>query len=43
MAHIQDELAYSSRVTVNTAYGPVTGGRATTGAVIFLGNLSHVF
>ena len=38
MAHLHDELAQNSaRVSVDTPYGPVIGGRAANGAVIFLG------
>ncbi|KIK65101.1 hypothetical protein GYMLUDRAFT_39488 [Collybiopsis luxurians FD-317 M1] len=37
MAHIHDELALSpARVTVETRYGKVTGGRASNGAAVFL-------
>lgn len=37
-AHIQDELVASpARVTVQTRYGPVTGGKAKNGAIVFLG------
>ena len=37
-AHIQDELlANSTRVTVQTRNGPVTGGKADNGAIAFLG------
>ena len=44
MAHLHDELARNPvRVYVNTAYGPVIGGRAANDAVIFLGNLSLSF
>jgi hypothetical protein len=36
--HLQDELlASSARVTVETAFGAVIGGRAANGAVAFLG------
>ena len=36
--HLQDELARSAdRVTVETQFGPVTGGRALNGAAVFLG------
>jgi hypothetical protein len=36
--HLHDELAKNpARVTVQTAFGPVVGGRATSGSVIFLG------
>ena len=38
-AHLHDELASNPRVSVNTPYGPVVGGRASNEAVIFLGNL----
>lgn len=39
-AHLHDELARNpARVSVETLYGPVVGGRATNEAVIFLGNL----
>ncbi|KAF8957122.1 Alpha/Beta hydrolase protein [Flammula alnicola] len=35
--HLHDELARNrARVTVDTAFGPVTGGRATNGSVVFL-------
>ncbi|KIY66537.1 carboxylesterase [Cylindrobasidium torrendii FP15055 ss-10] len=35
--HLSEELANSAeRTTVETAYGPVTGGRASNGAVVFL-------
>ncbi|GLB41542.1 putative carboxylesterase family protein [Lyophyllum shimeji] len=35
--HLQDDLAQNpARVVVNTRYGPVTGGRASTGAAAFL-------
>ncbi|KAF9528954.1 carboxylesterase [Crepidotus variabilis] len=35
--HLHDELAKSgARVTVDTVYGPVKGGRAANGAVVFL-------
>jgi hypothetical protein len=37
-SHLHDELAANStRVTVETAFGPVTGGRASNGAAVFLG------
>lgn len=36
--HIQDELLRNhDRITVQTQYGPVIGGRASNGAVGFLG------
>ena len=36
--HLHDELAKNpARVTVQTAFGPVVGGRASNGSVIFLG------
>ena len=36
--HIHDELAKNpARVTIQTAFGPVVGGRATNGSVVFLG------
>ncbi|TEB33306.1 alpha/beta-hydrolase [Coprinellus micaceus] len=36
-AHIQDELVASpARVAVQTRYGPVTGGKAKNGAIVFL-------
>ncbi|PPQ70238.1 hypothetical protein CVT26_014485 [Gymnopilus dilepis] len=36
-AHLHDELARNpARVTVQTAFGPIVGGRATNGSVIFL-------
>ena len=39
-AHLHDELARNpARVSVDTRYGPVVGGRASNEAVIFLGNL----
>lgn len=39
--HLHDELARNpARVSVNTRYGPVVGGRASNEAVIFLGYLS---
>lgn len=39
-AHLHDELESNhARVSVNTRYGPVVGGRAANEAVIFLGNL----
>ncbi|KIM39628.1 hypothetical protein M413DRAFT_447103 [Hebeloma cylindrosporum] len=35
--HLHDELAKNpARVTVQTAFGPVVGGRATNGSVVFL-------
>ena len=38
--HLHDELARNpARVSVDTRYGPVVGGRASNEAVIFLGNL----
>ena len=38
--HLHDELARNpARVSVNTRYGPVVGGRASNEAVIFLGYL----
>ena len=39
-AHLHDELARNpARVSVDTRYGLVVGGRASNEAVIFLGNL----
>ena len=36
--HLHDELAKNPvRVTVQTPFGPVVGGRANNGSVIFLG------
>ena len=36
--HLHDELSQNpARVVVETQYGPVTGGRATSGATAFLG------
>ncbi|KAF8909271.1 carboxylesterase [Gymnopilus junonius] len=36
-AHLHDELASNpARVTVDTAFGPIAGGRATNGSVVFL-------
>ena len=36
--HLQDELAKSqASVTIQTQYGPITGGRALNGAAVFLG------
>ena len=38
---LQDDLSRSTeRVSVVTRYGPVTGGRASNGAAVFLGMLS---
>lgn len=38
MAHLHDELiASSARLTVDTRYGKVIGGRASNGAAVFLG------
>lgn len=42
--HIQDELLQNpERVTVQTQYGPITGGRASTGAAAFLGSYLSSF
>jgi hypothetical protein len=39
--HLHDELASNSaRVTVQTQFGPVTGGRAVSNAAAFLGALT---
>ena len=36
--HLQDEIARDpDRITVNTQFGPVKGGRAANGASVFLG------
>ena len=41
-AHVHDELARNpARVSVDTRYGLVVGGRASNEAVIFLGNLFY--
>lgn len=41
---LQDELARNSaRVSVDTPYGPVVGGRAKNDTVIFLGVISLFF
>lgn len=41
MLHLQDELARSQdRVTVQTQFGPVVGGRALNGTAVFLGMYS---
>lgn len=42
--HLQEELARSvDRVTVQTRFGPVTGGRALNGAAVFLGIYADIF
>lgn len=42
--HLQEELARSTdRVTVQTRFGPVTGGRALNGAAVFLGIYADIF
>ena len=41
--HLHNELARNPvRLSVDTRYGPVVGGRAANEAVIFLGNLVFV-
>lgn len=36
--HLQDELSQSTaRITVQTRFGPVTGGKAINGTSVFLG------
>lgn len=40
--HLSDEISKNpARVVVNTRYGPVTGGRASTGAAAFLGAIIY--
>jgi len=42
--HLHDELAQNpSRVTIDTVFGPVTGGRATNGAAVFLGEMLTLY
>lgn len=35
--HIPQELQHGVRIVVETKYGPITGGRTTNGAAVFLG------
>jgi len=42
--HLHDELAQNpSRVTIDTVFGPVAGGRATNGAAVFLGEMLTLY
>jgi hypothetical protein len=43
LSHLHDELAANpARVTIETVFGPVTGGRATNGAAVFLGTCTSM-